>query len=308
MTLLACVANQRYTVFGADRRLVGSSTDDEANKVTILVVADARVVVGFAGLATIGSPPTFRTHQWVTETLAQDAPPDCRIEPTVERFRRSATSKYSSIPTNRATRVTGFAFAGYRYEWIDEELRVRFFHRVVHNGDTSTEEFRVYDNTLRLGRQCYVAAYGSGIDAIDDVHVRQLVQLAEADKPIDALLGKLIDTMYAAADSSKSRGSVNKQCSSVVLPSDLNAQPMVDYFSGKVTNRHYYPNSVAAQCDGTPPVPFTDLGVEVGSSSAGPTAHLLTPKVPRNWPCPCGSGAKYKRCHGRLQRVRGRGG
>jgi preprotein translocase subunit SecA len=24
-------------------------------------------------------------------------------------------------------------------------------------------------------------------------------------------------------------------------------------------------------------------------------------KVPRNAPCPCGSGKKYKHCHGRLQ-------
>jgi preprotein translocase subunit SecA len=26
-----------------------------------------------------------------------------------------------------------------------------------------------------------------------------------------------------------------------------------------------------------------------------------TPKVGRNEPCPCGSGKKYKHCHGRLQ-------
>lgn len=240
MTLLACVANQAHTVFAADRKLVGSSTDDEANKVTVFVAADARVVVGFAGLATVGAPPTFRTHQWVTETLANVAPPDCHIQPVIDRFSLAATKTYSAIAATRVRRVTGFAFAGYRYEVLPNEVRVRFLHRVVHNGDISSEDFRVYDNTLSVGRQAYVAAYGSGVDAIDDEDVRQLLSLAEANKPAAALLGKLIDTMYTAAASPKAKGSINKQCSSVVLPSDLAAEPSVDYFSGKTTNRYLW--------------------------------------------------------------------
>ena len=41
------------------------------------------------------------------------------------------------------------------------------------------------------------------------------------------------------------------------------------------------------------------------SSEADPTAYSPTladevPKVGRNDPCPCGSGKKYKQCHGRL--------
>jgi preprotein translocase subunit SecA len=40
--------------------------------------------------------------------------------------------------------------------------------------------------------------------------------------------------------------------------------------------------------------------------AAGPVSDPQTPfvrderKVGRNEPCPCGSGKKYKRCHGRL--------
>jgi preprotein translocase subunit SecA len=30
------------------------------------------------------------------------------------------------------------------------------------------------------------------------------------------------------------------------------------------------------------------------------TLALQVPKVGRNEPCPCGSGKKYKHCHGRL--------
>ena len=36
-----------------------------------------------------------------------------------------------------------------------------------------------------------------------------------------------------------------------------------------------------------------------GSGTAAPTAQVVAgPKVGRNDPCPCGSGKKYKKCHG----------
>jgi preprotein translocase subunit SecA len=42
-------------------------------------------------------------------------------------------------------------------------------------------------------------------------------------------------------------------------------------------------------------------------SSAPPAAPFVRPmpKVGRNEPCPCGSGRKYKHCHGALQQASG---
>lgn len=37
-----------------------------------------------------------------------------------------------------------------------------------------------------------------------------------------------------------------------------------------------------------------------GTVVSGFTARRATPKVGRNDPCPCGSGKKYKKCHGRM--------
>jgi uncharacterized protein YecA (UPF0149 family) len=34
------------------------------------------------------------------------------------------------------------------------------------------------------------------------------------------------------------------------------------------------------------------------SVSGGPTPMMIEKKVGRNDPCPCGSGKKYKKCHG----------
>jgi preprotein translocase subunit SecA len=38
----------------------------------------------------------------------------------------------------------------------------------------------------------------------------------------------------------------------------------------------------------------------VGGPSKPTTVRRTQPKVGRNDPCPCGSGKKYKHCHGRL--------
>jgi preprotein translocase subunit SecA len=48
--------------------------------------------------------------------------------------------------------------------------------------------------------------------------------------------------------------------------------------------------------------PVGALGADAEAQAAGvaPTPVLSGPKVGRNDPCPCGSGKKYKHCHGQL--------
>src|SRR5699024_5321470 len=42
-----------------------------------------------------------------------------------------------------------------------------------------------------------------------------------------------------------------------------------------------------------------EVGHQIGNNAAQTNANTV-PKVGRNDPCPCGSGKKYKNCHGRL--------
>jgi preprotein translocase subunit SecA len=39
-------------------------------------------------------------------------------------------------------------------------------------------------------------------------------------------------------------------------------------------------------------------GDEPAQAKGGNPAQVISDKVPRNAPCPCGSGKKYKKCHG----------
>ena len=57
--------------------------------------------------------------------------------------------------------------------------------------------------------------------------------------------------------------------------------------SGKGTSRLHHPDEAPPEAAISP------------TAHAAPAAELAVDKVGRNQPCPCGSGAKYKRCHGR---------
>jgi preprotein translocase subunit SecA len=45
--------------------------------------------------------------------------------------------------------------------------------------------------------------------------------------------------------------------------------------------------------------PGAKAGASAGAEAAGETVRRERPKVGRNDPCPCGSGKKYKKCHGK---------
>ncbi|MGN9894040.1 SEC-C metal-binding domain-containing protein [Micromonospora sp. L31] len=63
----------------------------------------------------------------------------------------------------------------------------------------------------------------------------------------------------------------------------------------------YGPDRVFATSDVTLAVSSPQIAAV--SPGARPTA---VPIVPRKWPCPCGSGDRYKDCHGQLPRQRRR--
>jgi preprotein translocase subunit SecA len=55
----------------------------------------------------------------------------------------------------------------------------------------------------------------------------------------------------------------------------------------------------AAGAEGSP------QGVPAGEAAGAPPFVRAMPKVGRNEPCPCGSGRKFKHCHGALQQANG---
>ncbi len=91
---------------------------------------------------------------------------------------------------------------------------------------------------------------------------------------------------------------IGKQCTSIVLPSDPEAQPFAQYHSSKITHKIYSPSHIEARGGEFGAFFVESPSLEVQDSSGQPLI-LAVPKTGRNDPCPCGSGKKYKRCHGR---------
>jgi len=60
------------------------------------------------------------------------------------------------------------------------------------------------------------------------------------------------------------------------------------------------PVAVGYQAPQSSPPGAASREQEAASLPPGRASTAATPKVPRNAPCPCGSGKKYKQCHGKL--------
>jgi len=90
------------------------------------------------------------------------------------------------------------------------------------------------------------------------------------------------------------RGLVGKQCGSIVVPSDPSQPFMVDYYSQKNKWEVELPNQVDVTGTG---VSLWNIALGVGGFPQ--SSPMVVKRAPRNDPCPCRSGRKYKRCHGR---------
>jgi uncharacterized protein YecA (UPF0149 family) len=82
-----------------------------------------------------------------------------------------------------------------------------------------------------------------------------------------------------------------------VIPSEPSEQIITDYLSDENRWEVEFPSQVVmvgADTDGA----VMNLSLRADDPTQAPP--LVVRKVPRNHPCPCGSGIKYKRCHGRV--------
>ena len=117
--------------------------------------------------------------------------------------------------------------------------------------------------------------------------------LADDRRPAEAAIGKTVELVQQAADSPRAQGTVGKQCTSFVLPVEPDVPGNLEYHSGVVTNTIHGVDIIDAVHGFLimDPADWTEEGTS--------EAAMAGPKLGRNEPCWCGSGRKYKRCHGR---------
>jgi hypothetical protein len=308
MTLIVVAGNSANTVMVSDRRLseAGALVDDESNKAAVLFCADARLAVSFTGLAAdyrargmrgIAPPGRLRTEQWLLEALHEAATPDRAIRSIVQSFAHAASERWARIPGRIRVEDRGvaFLFAGYRYGSGGASPYWCLVSNFVDGGRSAKPDFAVDEG---LDSSAYM--FGAGAHrALVKSEMRNLGSLVESRRPANAIVGKAVEIIQQAADSPIASGTVGKQCTSIVVPAQPDAPVEQAYHTAVTTNTIHGVNQVDVREGRGISVMNPSITQDPRSPSEPVPPAFAVPKVGRNQPCPCGSGKKYKRCHGR---------
>jgi hypothetical protein len=124
-----------------------------------------------------------------------------------------------------------------------------------------------------------------------------LVQLAQGLKPSAAIVPKAVHVIRTAADDFRSKGTIGKHCTFVIVPSDLDMTASGGYDSPGVAFKAFAPAYIKAIGDGS--AVYAIRGIETrGENEQNEAQPVAIPRVKGHLPCPCGSGKKYKKCCG----------
>jgi hypothetical protein len=301
VTLIMVLANSDQVVMLADRRtsMARRPVDEEYNKLTAFVCRNARVGVAFTGVAT--TTTGFDTAKWLLTALIEAARPSPFLQPTVERLREIATRDIGALPgENKLTIV----LAGYIHSdasplgclyWISNfegpgnrygPVRPAFESWVIGQdrpGDESFYVMNVYGSTNAL-KQRPSQEDGAALQ-------RLLVER----RPARAIRDKVWQALTRVGAPLGELGHIGRQCGSIVVPSDLSKPVTTGYLSHENRWEVEFPSQVTVLGEDTD---LAVMGMSLRAENRA-AAPLAVRKAPRNHPCPCGSGTKYKRCHGR---------
>lgn len=302
MTLLLGLLNQSQAILVSDRRFTVDGRlvdlrDDERNKAAVFFCHDARMAVAFTGLARAGK---FETSRAILEALLEAGALDHLVLPTIGRFASVMKEKIEKTQIPKPECRLTIVFAGYRFDGQGahpETWQMTNWADSLGRGQVSAnDKFVLWRAKNPLG----LFGFGmcAGVRAEDRLVLRKMLTQA---KPHTALVSKAVHTIRNASDSDKSKGLVGRQCDSIVIPADARKPVTADYHSSSASNISFLPSyvvstkSASLSCQG---------GAIQGWDQMGNSRLQAWPSVGRNQPCPCGSGKKFKRCHGHAKHRR----
>jgi hypothetical protein len=306
MTLILSLGNSDQFIQLSDRRLSrnGHPVDDEYNKAGILICKDARFIFGFTGIAKV---ETFRIHQWILRLLYESGPPDYTIYNMLERFKNKASEDFKSRALlkdlSSSDRKLSIIFSGYIYlhtpplggcavisNYQDCVAGIDYSKALDNFQSFYTKECRPLKEAFTFVQRI---GMGSAMHAPDEVLFRSFLK---DKKPAKAIIGKSVELMRSMADRPEAHGVIGKQITAISLPCAIHISPETGYYTNTVTYCSYLPSQVISISDNKRCI-IMDPSLEVKEPTGEPIAFV--PKVPRNSPCPCKSGKKYKHCHGK---------
>jgi hypothetical protein len=311
MTLVIAGVAAPFGLVLCDRRLSneGTPVDDEYNKVTALFTADAKGVFAFTGLARYED---FDTAKAISDALVDHADPEREFLPMRERLVAEVTDRVRRLPLPRQRKLLSIVFAGYMYEGdpLDTDFvkatavlcRISNFQRGGASYPEAADEFWVDEAAPRAVESTapYLWAIAGTTQGLPHDQIHKLERLLHEQRPPRAVASKALDVGLEAAKSPKSGGAIGTSWSSAVVLSPPLDPVWVQYHASTTGISDFGTTLVDASAGDQPVIALSNLTIETKE----PHSYGF-PGTPRNAPCPCGSGAKYKRCHGQPSAAKG---
>lgn len=302
MTLILSLGNPKNVVMFGDRRLTsnGAVVDEDSNKLAVLDCLDSRLAVGYTGLSRIDK---FDTRNWLHSAIVKCSPPEFTIGRILERVKLDARETFctNNVLANSPLEhvAVSILFSGFLYFENPPPLGYALISNFqLHECPPSTNhDFRIKQWTEKRpidNMPSFVNRVGN-ISAITTNDVYVLRELMLKDIPRKGIVGKTIEVFRDIGHRPLSGNTIGDNILSLQIPADKSEKVISQYHSTEVEHRTCYADMIFLHPNGQ--VAIKDISLSAVDKEE--TQAIVVPKVRRNHPCPCGSGKKYKRCHGR---------
>lgn len=314
MTLIIAAGNATNAYLVSDRRISelkklgnghASLRTDESNKAFTMNIRAGRFVIGYSGLAELAGHDPFAARLWIPQTFAELSATCISLRSILDEFSARATARFSRIRADSRHKRLTIIGIGYLYPDDGPQLstfRITNFESLdleAKATDHARKEFSWwgYYNDAVDGTVIRITAGARTISNATNVPYTELYEWLKENRHPDAILSRAIKTIRSHAGSGYSGGTVGAECSSIVLPRDLSSTCRIGYHSTKVKHDIYVPGLIEMRGEPYGNYILTD-SMFGAADDTGRKAIVSVPQVRKRWPCPCGSGVRYRFCHG----------
>ena len=299
MTLIVGISTRDTVLIAWDMRLSwnGVLRQEEFVKAAFFEASDARILYAYTGIAEWKTAKSsFNTVGWLSGAIYDCVKPLRSFEDVLGKLRDSAEAEFKSHPVLKALRPEdtrlSILFLGYVYSQTGKSFPVTATLSNFQNRSTGASyEAAQSKFFLHISTGLEVVTNPSlflgAVNAVSQHRRNELNKMIAEGKPLEALKGKAQQIIEEAGTSSAAANSVGPNMMFATLQSDRKIPPATYHHS-------------ATGGDKIPLMGMTIPGAGIAIAKIElHVAEKFTGKQPPNAPCACGSGKKYKRCHGR---------